>query len=196
MSIALGMNQTPCAIKDFHLRAKAGSTPASIPPQRCTGAFVACRPAQPTPAASGDDGKQILRVPSILRSQFSPRSTDSPASSRGSSPNTGGPWRGVKIAPSSDMHGVQSDSQTFQIIGAAMEVHRRLHRGLFEAIYCDALAIEFSLREFHSNRTRDPNGIQRSRAQPPASSGLRLLRDVVVEVKADPRSRPRTRRSC
>jgi GxxExxY protein len=41
---------------------------------------------------------------------------------------------------------VPSDPQTFQIIGAAMEVHRRLSRGLFEGFYCDALEIEFSLR--------------------------------------------------
>jgi len=40
----------------------------------------------------------------------------------------------------------QPDAQTFQILGAAMEVHRRLQRGLFEAFYCEALAIEFSLR--------------------------------------------------
>ena len=44
------------------------------------------------------------------------------------------------------MHGIQPDSQTFQIIGAAMEVHRTLHRGLAESIYCEALAIEFGLR--------------------------------------------------
>ena len=44
------------------------------------------------------------------------------------------------------MQGIQSDPETFQIIGAAMDVHRQLHRGLFEAFYCDALAIEFSLR--------------------------------------------------
>ena len=39
------------------------------------------------------------------------------------------------------------DPQTFQIIGAAMEVHRHLHRGLLEAIYCEALAIEFGQRK-------------------------------------------------
>jgi GxxExxY protein len=44
------------------------------------------------------------------------------------------------------MHNTASDPQTFQIIGAAMEVHRQLHRGLLESIYCEALAIEFELR--------------------------------------------------
>jgi GxxExxY protein len=38
------------------------------------------------------------------------------------------------------------DPRTYAIIGAAQEVHRVLHRGLFENIYCQALAIEFELR--------------------------------------------------
>ena len=38
------------------------------------------------------------------------------------------------------------DARTYQIIGAAMEVHRVLHRGLLEHIYCEALAVEFDLR--------------------------------------------------
>jgi len=41
----------------------------------------------------------------------------------------------------------QPDPQTFQIIGAAMEVHRQMNRGLFELFYCDALAVEFEIRE-------------------------------------------------
>lgn len=44
------------------------------------------------------------------------------------------------------MHEIKPDPQTFRIIGAAMEVHRQLHRGLLEAIYCEALALEFDLR--------------------------------------------------
>lgn len=45
------------------------------------------------------------------------------------------------------MFSSQIDRQTFQIIGAAMEVHRRMHRGLHEAFYCGALGVEFALRE-------------------------------------------------
>lgn len=37
------------------------------------------------------------------------------------------------------------DPRTYRIIGAAMEVHRILHRGLLEQIYCEALAVEFEL---------------------------------------------------
>lgn len=38
------------------------------------------------------------------------------------------------------------DHQTYRVIGAAMEVHKILHRGLLEHIYCEALAVEFELR--------------------------------------------------
>jgi GxxExxY protein len=53
------------------------------------------------------------------------------------------------------MHGLDPDPQTFQIIGAAMEVHRRLHRGLYEGFYSDALAVELGLRgiPFDAQRT-------------------------------------------
>ena len=40
-----------------------------------------------------------------------------------------------------------SDSRTFAIIGAAMEVHRVLGSGFLEVFYRDALAIEFGLRD-------------------------------------------------
>lgn len=45
------------------------------------------------------------------------------------------------------MYETNRDPQTSQIIGAAMEVHRNLHRGLYEDFYCEALAIEFRMRE-------------------------------------------------
>lgn len=39
-----------------------------------------------------------------------------------------------------------ADSLTEQIIGAAIEVHRILGRGLLESIYEEALCVEFDLR--------------------------------------------------
>ena len=47
-------------------------------------------------------------------------------------------------ADSSDRE--RRDPETFAIIGAAMEVHRELKHGLLEAVYQDALEVEFRLR--------------------------------------------------
>lgn len=83
------------------------------------------------------------------------------------------------------MYEINRDPQTFQIIGAAMEVHRNLHRGLFEDFYCEALAIEFQLRdiafeaqcpiqlEYKGNSLKRPHHMD-----------FVCFGEVVVEVKA------------
>ena len=42
-----------------------------------------------------------------------------------------------------DADGMNRDEQNYQIIEAAMEVHRRLGHGFLEAVFHEALTIEF-----------------------------------------------------
>jgi GxxExxY protein len=66
-----------------------------------------------------------------------------------------------------------------------MEVHRRLHRGLFELFYCEALAIELKLRGIPYEAQRaiqlQYKGQLLSR---PYHVDFVCFDDVVVEVKA------------
>ena len=77
------------------------------------------------------------------------------------------------------------DPQTFQIIGAAMEVHRNLHRGLFEGFYCDALAIEFGIRSIPFEAQRAIQLEYKGHAiKRPYHMDFVCFGEVVVEVKA------------
>jgi len=46
----------------------------------------------------------------------------------------------------------ERDSQTYAIIGAAMEIHRQLGHGFLEAVYQEAAIIEFPLRQVSFER--------------------------------------------
>lgn len=78
------------------------------------------------------------------------------------------------------------DPRTYAIIGAAMEVHGILHRGFLEAIYCEALAREFTLREIPF-KTQVPCSVQYKGERLGGFYKLDFVcyGDVIVEVKAN-----------
>ena len=57
-------------------------------------------------------------------------------------------WLRFWISPVMPIH--PHDERTYQIICAAMEVHRILHRGLKEELYCDASEVDSSYATFRT----------------------------------------------
>ena len=77
------------------------------------------------------------------------------------------------------------DPQTHAIIGAAMEVHRQLGHGFLEAVYQQALALEFSERGIPFRREVDLTVYYKGRALACEYRADFLCFDqVVVELKA------------
>jgi GxxExxY protein len=87
-----------------------------------------------------------------------------------------------------DLEEAKRDPRTYVIIGAAMEVHRHLGPGFLEAVYQEALEIEFRLREIP---------FERQVALPIAYKGETLsasfradficFGDILVEIKGQAR---------
>ena len=80
----------------------------------------------------------------------------------------------------------QKDPRTYQIIGAAMEVHRILGHGFLEAVYKEALAIEFTLRKIPFKKEKDVNIFYKEQRLDTKyrSDFICYENEVIVEVKA------------
>ena len=77
------------------------------------------------------------------------------------------------------------DARTYAIIGAAMEVHRRLGPGFLEAVYQEALAIEFVERGIPFAREVDiPIMYRDMKLTCTFRADFICYEDVIVELKA------------
>ena len=73
---------------------------------------------------------------------------------------------------------------TYKIIGAAMEVHKTLGPGFLEAVYEEALAHEFDLRDIHYERQKEIRVKYKEITAKCYTADFLVEEKVVVEIKA------------
>jgi len=80
---------------------------------------------------------------------------------------------------------MEEDPRTYAIIGAAMEVHRVLGCGFLEAVYQEALGIEFAKRDIaHERERRIRITYKETILQKEYVADFVCFGEVLVEVKA------------
>jgi GxxExxY protein len=80
---------------------------------------------------------------------------------------------------------MQRDGRTYAIIGAAMEVHRILGPGHFEAVYHEALEIELTLRTIpFEHKPKLPIHFKGHELRTAYYPDLRVMGEIIVELKA------------
>ncbi|MBZ0305993.1 MAG: GxxExxY protein [Anaerolineae bacterium] len=80
---------------------------------------------------------------------------------------------------------MSNDEQTFEIIGAAMAVHRELGHGFLEAVYQEALAIEFTDRGMPFAREVElPILFRGQRLNTGYRADFLCFDNIIVELKA------------
>ncbi len=80
---------------------------------------------------------------------------------------------------------MQNDPRTYAIIGAAMEVHKQLGCGFLEAVYQEALALEFEARGVPFRQQIElPVFYKGQRLQAKYKADFICFENVIVELKA------------
>ncbi len=83
---------------------------------------------------------------------------------------------------------MEEDSETYGIIGAAMEVHNVLGRGFLESVYGEAFAAELNARKIAYRREAPLNVIYKGTALPcQFKADFICFDNILVELKALPR---------
>jgi GxxExxY protein len=89
-----------------------------------------------------------------------------------------------------DAEGAEVRDLSYQIIGAAMEVHRILGAGFLESVYADALSIELEHRQIRFEREVEVSVNYKGRKVGTGRMDLVIDDIIIIELKAVENLRP------